>query len=100
MPEFIMVIEGAAKGAAARIGDEPGPVRTVLAPRSGDDEIVSVVRELGGHCYVVTADRELRARCAAQGAGILGPGWLLGLLREDGLRPAWRGRAQFGELYR
>jgi hypothetical protein len=31
---------------------------------------------------VVTADRELRERCVAAGATILGPGRLLGLLRE------------------
>jgi len=29
---------------------------------------------------VVTADRELRRRCAAAGAAVAGPGWLLGLL--------------------
>jgi rRNA-processing protein FCF1 len=53
----------------------------VLAPGSGDDAIVAVVRELRGHRVVVTADRELRERCVAAGATILGPGWLLGLLR-------------------
>ena len=42
---------------------------------------MAVVRELAGRRVVVTADRELRARCAAAGAEILGPGWLLGLLR-------------------
>jgi hypothetical protein len=31
---------------------------------------------------VVTADRELRERSAAAGATILGPGWLLGQLRD------------------
>jgi hypothetical protein len=30
---------------------------------------------------VVTADRGLRDRCVAAGADILGPSWLLGLLR-------------------
>jgi 8-oxo-dGTP diphosphatase len=53
----------------------------VLAPGSGDDAIVAVVRELPGHRVVVTADRELRERCVAAGATTLGPGWLLGLLR-------------------
>ena len=48
---------------------------------SGDDAIVAVVRELAGRRVVVTADRELRERCVAAGAEILGPGWLLGLLR-------------------
>jgi 8-oxo-dGTP diphosphatase len=53
----------------------------VQARGSGDDAIVDVVRELPGHRVVVTADRELRERCVAAGATILGPGWLLGLLR-------------------
>jgi rRNA-processing protein FCF1 len=60
---------------------EPGPVRVVQARGSGDDAIVAVVRELPGRRVVVTADRELRDRCVAAGAEILGPGWLLGLLR-------------------
>jgi 8-oxo-dGTP diphosphatase len=58
----------------------PGEVRVVEARGSGDDAIVAVVRELPGRRVVVTADRELRARCVAAGAEILGPGWLLGLL--------------------
>ena len=78
-PGFVMVLEGAARAAAARI--EPGKVSIVQARGSGDDEIVAVVRELPGRRVVVTADRELRDRCAAAGAEILGPGWLLGLLR-------------------
>jgi hypothetical protein len=60
----------------------PGEVRVVEARGSGDDAIVAVVHELPGRRVVVTADRELRARCTAAGAEILGPGWLLGLLRE------------------
>jgi hypothetical protein len=92
-PGFVMVLEGAARAAAARIAAEPdadadgtgpvrpGEVRVVQARGSGDDAIVAVVRELPGRRVVVTADRELRARCVAAGAEILGPGWLLGLLR-------------------
>jgi 8-oxo-dGTP diphosphatase len=126
-PDFVMVLEGAAKAAAGRLsaaspaGSPPGAatpgaatpgaatpgaattgaattgaattgaattraarageVRVVLAPGSGDDAIVAVVRELPGHRVVVTADRELRERCVAAGATILGPGWLLALLR-------------------
>jgi hypothetical protein len=86
-PEFVMVLEGAAKAAAARI---PAPseaeakagaeVSVVLAPKSGDDAIVAVVRELPGRRVVVTADRELRARVAAAGATAVGPGWLLAQL--------------------
>ena len=92
-PGFVMVLEGAARAAAARLTAaepdagadragpvRPGEVRVVQARGSGDDTIVAVVRELPGRRVVVTADRELRARCAAAGAEILGPGWLLGLL--------------------
>ena len=93
-PGFVMVLEGAAKAAAARLAAaepdadaggtgpvRPGEVRVVQARGSGDDAIVAVARELPGRRVVVTADRELRARCVAAGAEILGPGWLLGLLR-------------------
>ena len=61
-------------------------VRVVQADGSGDDAIVALVRELPGRRFVVTADRELRRRCEAAGATVLGPGWLLGLLRR-GDRP-------------
>ncbi len=95
-PGFLMVLEGAAKAAVTRIPAEelvkagegrppevrPGKVRVVQSPGSGDDAIVALVRELPGRRVVVTADRELRARCVAAGATILGPGWLLGLLRD------------------
>ncbi len=54
----------------------------VQARGSGDDAIVAVVRELPGRRVVVTADRELRARVAAAGATVAGPGWLLGLLKD------------------
>jgi hypothetical protein len=95
-PGFVMVLEGAAKAAVARMPPEergaagearspeirPGEVRVVQAPGSGDDAIVALVRELPGRRVVVTADRELRERCLAAGATIHGPGWLLGLLRD------------------
>ena len=122
-PEIVMVLEGAARAAAARItsaeatraqqsetgsgelgetgpgqqsaaarGQQgaptgpgqapPGPVRVVEARGSGDDAIVALVRELPGRRAVVTSDRELRDRCAATGAAVLGPAWLLGLLRQ------------------
>jgi 8-oxo-dGTP diphosphatase len=96
-PAFVMVLEGAARAAAARIAPpgtppslaglagladevEPGEVTVVQAPGSGDDAIVAVVRALAGRRVVVTADRELRRRCVAAGAKTTGPGWLLGLL--------------------
>jgi len=93
-PGFVLVLEGAARAAAARIGataigDAPigneAPrvaVRVVQAHGSGDDAIVALARELPGRRFVVTADRELRRRSVAAGAAVLGPGWLLGLLRE------------------
>jgi hypothetical protein len=82
-PDIVMVLEGAAKAAADRVPASAagGRVRVVLAPRSGDDAIVALVRELPGRRAVVTADRELRARCVAGGATVLGPSWLLRLLR-------------------
>ncbi|HYB16987.1 MAG TPA: hypothetical protein VEF71_16135 [Streptosporangiaceae bacterium] len=98
-PGFVMVLEGAARAAASAIwaaeaarGPQdaaagpgrstlPGRVRVVEARGSGDDAIVALVRELPGRRVVVTADRELRDRCAAAGATVLGPAWLLGLLR-------------------
>jgi 8-oxo-dGTP diphosphatase len=104
-PGFVMVLEGAAKAAAARLAPSepdaspgpdpaaeldpahaglrpvrPGEVRVVQAAGSGDDAIVAVVRRLPGRRVVVTADRGLRERCVAAGAGIRGPGWLLGLM--------------------
>ena len=100
-PEFVLVLEGAAKAAAARIRAAPdaadvkdaqtaetaedattGRIRVVEAPRSGDDTIVALVRELTTRpaAVVVTADRELGDRCRAAGATVLGPGWLLRLL--------------------
>jgi hypothetical protein len=103
-PDFVMVLEGAANAAASRISSATastseaaaseaaaseaaaseapaGEVRVVRARGSGDDTIVAVVRDLPGRRIVVTADRELRERSVAVGATILGPSWLLGLLR-------------------
>jgi 8-oxo-dGTP diphosphatase len=84
-PRFVMVLEGAARAAAARI-QAADRVRVVQAGGSGDDAIVALVRELPGRRVVVTADRELRRRCEAAGAEVLGPGWLLGLLRQGDRR--------------
>ena len=79
-PGFVMVLEGAAKAAASRLAPND-QVRVVQAAGSGDDAIVALVRELPGRRVVVTADRELRQRCVAAGATVLGPSWLLALLR-------------------
>ncbi|GGT90240.1 NUDIX domain-containing protein [Actinomadura citrea] len=75
-PEVVLVVEGAARGVA----DEPvDGLRVVAAPGSGDDTIVDLVRQgdPGKAHLVVTADRELRARCAEAGAAVTGPRWLL-----------------------
>jgi 8-oxo-dGTP diphosphatase len=80
---WVLVLEGQARAAAASLTDVPPMVRVVTAPGSGDDTIVAEAAALaavGADCLVVTADRELRRRCAALGAGVAGPGWLIELL--------------------
>ncbi len=42
--------------------------------------LIPVVVVLFVICLLFLADRELRARCVAAGAVVVGPGWLLGLL--------------------
>jgi 8-oxo-dGTP diphosphatase len=98
-PSYVLVLEGQSRAAAAPIEAAllesemidyvPPRVRVVSAAGSGDDTIVDVVAEIVENfdaaaedvsCLVVTADRELRRRCAALGAATTGPGWLLGLL--------------------
>ena len=89
-PEFVLVLEGAARPAAAQIDAAQidaaqGPqarVRVVQADGSGDDAIAALARDLPGRRFVVTADRELRRRSVAAGATVFGPSWLIGLLRE------------------
>jgi 8-oxo-dGTP diphosphatase len=78
MPELVLVVEGAARPAAAEGG--AGPVQVVAARGSGDETIAALAGETSGRRVVVTADRELRQRCIAAGASVAGPGWLLGLL--------------------
>jgi 8-oxo-dGTP diphosphatase len=77
-PEIVLVVEGAARG----IGSGTTKIRVIDAPRSGDDAIVTAASTVDGdaRCLVVTADRELRARCTAAGAETLGPRWLLAQL--------------------
>jgi hypothetical protein len=80
---WVLVLEGRARAAAASLTDVPPTVRVVTAPGSGDDAIVAEVASLAAAaepCLVVTADRELRRRCVALGAGVAGPGWLIELL--------------------
>ena len=78
MPEVVLVVEGAAKPAAAL--SDGSPVQVVAAAGSGDDTIAALAAQTTGRRIVVTADRELRQRCLAAGASVAGPGWLLGLL--------------------
>ncbi|NJC69731.1 NTP pyrophosphohydrolase [Planosporangium thailandense] len=68
--EVVLVVEGAARSVRA----VPG-VRVVAADnRSGDDEIVDLLRREGtGDEVVVTADRGLRDRVTALGARVVGP---------------------------
>jgi 8-oxo-dGTP diphosphatase len=77
-PDLVMIVEGKARG----IGD--GKQVTVIdSPGEGDDTIVATVDEHSEpdvEVYVVTADRELRRRCTAAGATVLGPRWLLNQL--------------------
>ena len=92
-PEVVLVVEGAARdigpggpdGVDGAAGAGRTGVRVVAARGSGDDSIVDVVssREDGVSYLVVTADRELRARCTAAAADVIGPRWLLERL--DGL---------------
>jgi 8-oxo-dGTP pyrophosphatase MutT (NUDIX family) len=73
-PEVVLVVEGAARNVTGTEG-----VRVVAAKGSGDNAIVDLVAapEPDATYLVVTADRELRARCEAEGANVTGPGWLL-----------------------
>jgi 8-oxo-dGTP diphosphatase len=86
-PQFVLVIEGAARVAADRLAARPRAEResgngvlVVPARGSGDDTIAALAQEADGRRLVVTADRELRGRCTAAGAAVTGPRWLLGLL--------------------
>lgn len=83
-PPVIVVLEGAAKRAAAE-GETEGLI-VVHAPRSGDDTIAAVVAQQpaeGRAVTVVTADRELRGRVQQSGADTVGPRWLLERLAES-----------------
>ncbi|MCW2944409.1 MAG: hypothetical protein JWR24_1126 [Actinoallomurus sp.] len=73
-PEIIMVVEGAARGV-----ESTDRVTVVPAPGIGDDTIAELAAPQAPdeRRIVVTADRELRARCEAAGASVVGPRWLL-----------------------
>lgn len=68
----VLVVEGRARDVPA----VPG-IEVVSALGSGDDAIVDLVRAAPQRRrIVVTADRELRERVAAEGAEVYGPRWL------------------------
>lgn len=90
-PQYLLVLEGAARSAGERLPAGEGPageghpgdvpaVAVVAAEGSGDDAIAELARTAGGRRLVVTADRELRRRCEAAGAAVTGPRWLLSQL--------------------
>ncbi|ONI73484.1 NTP pyrophosphohydrolase [Actinosynnema sp. ALI-1.44] len=70
--DVVMVVEGKARGV-----ESSDTIRVVPASTSGDgdDAIVDLVRTEGADrtCYVVTADRGLKARVTELGAAVLGP---------------------------
>jgi hypothetical protein len=76
------------EGAAGRARDLPAHPRlqVVRAPADGDAAVVELARGLAGagEVLVVTADRELRARVRAAGAGVIGPATLLAALAGTG----------------
>jgi 8-oxo-dGTP diphosphatase len=79
-PTFVAVVEGQARHTAPT-----DRVRVVAAPKDGDATIVDEAARLladGNELEVVTADRELRARVSALGAGTSGPAALLQRLDE------------------
>jgi predicted RNA-binding protein with PIN domain len=78
--EIVLVLEGKARRGNP-VGQD-GRLRTVHALGSGDDTIVeSVMAQVdvgdGRGVTVVTADRVLRDRVEAAGAGSVSPSWLL-----------------------
>jgi 8-oxo-dGTP diphosphatase len=78
LPRITVVVEGAARGAAAPEGATAGwwwaAVQVVAAPGVGDDTIVAEAQRHPG-TLVVTADRGLRGRLPDTAAAI-GPSWL------------------------
>jgi 8-oxo-dGTP pyrophosphatase MutT (NUDIX family) len=87
-PRLTLVVEGAARAVHAPAGAREPQVRVIGARGSGDDTIVRLLRDgqpSGSRTLVVTADRELRRRCTAAGAQVVGPSWLLSLT--DALQP-------------
>jgi 8-oxo-dGTP diphosphatase len=79
-PDYVLVLEGTARrvaqdGSGAVVASDR--LRLASATGSGDDAIADLAMHTAGRRLVVTADRELRERCAAAGASVTGPGWLI-----------------------
>lgn len=76
--EVVVVLEGKARAGWPEGSD--GRLAVVHAPGAGDDAIVEQVAVAAGRpgseVTVVTADRGLRERVAAEGGRCVGPGWL------------------------
>jgi hypothetical protein len=72
----LVVLEGRARAGVPE-GRHGAGLTVVHATADGDTEIL---RHCGPGATVVTADRALRDRVGAAGAGVAGPGWLHGLL--------------------
>ena len=70
-PEWVVVVEGQARGAGSGASGDLGVVRVVAAAGSGDDEIAAQAAQLaaaGRRVTVITSDRELGERAWAAGA--------------------------------
>jgi hypothetical protein len=74
----VVVLEGAARG-GVEAGSADG-VTVVHAPGSGDDMLIAVTADATSQVTLVSADRALRQRAEALGAGVASPGWLIDLL--------------------
>ena len=77
----VVVLEGKARDGvqAGVVGD----VTVLHAPGSGDDKLIDVTTDASDQVTLVTADRGLRQRAEALGANVVGPGWLLELLKVE-----------------
>ncbi len=75
----VVVLEGAARrGVDAGVVDG---VTVVHAAGCGDDMLIDVIFDASDQVTLVTADRQLRERAGALGAEVVGPGWLIQLLK-------------------
>jgi hypothetical protein len=77
-PVVVVVLEGKARdGVGTGVVDG---VEVLHASGSGDDAMIEVIAGATDQVTLVTADRGLRERAEALGAGVVGPSWLIQLL--------------------